>query len=65
MLILRFMKTNYTLLLINRYGMTVEEIAVAVKASASSVRNWRNGMQPLPVYREQLAKIVEEKRRTA
>lgn len=55
------MKINPTDTLITRYGMTVEEIAAAVKASASAVRNWRNGKEPRPIYREQLCALVKKK----
>jgi transcriptional regulator with XRE-family HTH domain len=59
------MKINSTAILVKSYGMTVEEIAAAVKASASAVRNWRNGKEPRPIYRDLIARLLEEKRKAA
>jgi DNA-binding transcriptional regulator YiaG len=48
--------------LISDYGMRIEEIATTVKASASAVRNWRQGQEPRPIYRDMLKEILEAKR---
>jgi len=59
------MKKSITAILVEQYGMTVEEIAVTVKASASAVRNWKHGQEPRPVYRAILAGLLETKKKEA
>lgn len=52
---------NITKRLLEEFGISEQYIAYKIQCSGQSVKNWRNGVNPIPIYQRRLEKLLAEK----